>query len=473
MDPKKEKEQLDKKLAEWKAKKDDEAKQKAAAAKSHLTASTPEKKGFLTNIFHTPEREVQKKPQIAPASTSTSTAQKNTPEQNEKLKETKKEEKLPSEKKVSAKQGRVADQAFDKHLRGSFSNLKKINEKNKIIEKKKKSLFSIRGFVRALDIPGTLEKAGMEDVEPKAVTRNLMIVNTIIFSIFTVYYLISGFLEQADPLKLLLFIVAIWACFYFLVLGVIWACYLFYLDMKIYKRTTEIERVFPDYLQLASSNISAGMPIDRALWYAVRPNFGILAKEIEMVAKNNFAGQDLSEALQVFARKYDSKIVQRSISLLLEGLAAGGELAGLLNKIALNIEETRILKRDMAANVTTYVIFITFASIVAAPGLLGLSTQLLEVISRVTSKLAAENLSTSSSFFSFSLSTDSSTIDNFRIFSYVMLTISSIFAAAIVNVIQKGKVKDGLSRIPIFIIVSIVIYTFSSLFMGQLFAGIL
>ena len=42
--------------------------------------------------------------------------------------------------------------------------------------------------------------------------------------------------------------------------------------------------VLADFLGLTSSNISAGMPIDRALWFAVRPKFGILAREIEEVA---------------------------------------------------------------------------------------------------------------------------------------------------------------------------------------------
>jgi pilus assembly protein TadC len=62
----------------------------------------------------------------------------------------------------------------------------------------------------------------------------------------------------------------------------------FYFDYKIYQRTKEIEEVLPEFLQLTSANISAGMTIDRALWFAVRPKFGVLAKEIEEVAKKYY-----------------------------------------------------------------------------------------------------------------------------------------------------------------------------------------
>ena len=71
-------------------------------------------------------------------------------------------------------------------------------------------------------------------------------------------------------------------------------------------------------MKLTSANISAGMPIDQALWFAVRPKFGVLAKEIEEVAKSTIAGADLQTALIDFTKKYNSKILKRSINLIIE-----------------------------------------------------------------------------------------------------------------------------------------------------------
>ena len=72
--------------------------------------------------------------------------------------------------------------------------------------------------------------------------------------------------------------------------------FFFYMDYKIYMRKVGIERVFPDFLQLTSANIRAGMAIDQALWHAIRPNFGVLAKEMEDVEKDKIEINGLEEA---------------------------------------------------------------------------------------------------------------------------------------------------------------------------------
>src|SRR4030043_1012258 len=107
--------------------------------------------------------------------------------------------------------------------------------------------------------------------------------------------------------NLLVFLLGFWLTCFIIILALLWGACLVFLDMRIFNRTKAVEAVFPDFLQLTSANISAGMPIDRALWYAVRPGFGVLAKEIESVAKNTMAGEDLRRALGNFSKKNNSK----------------------------------------------------------------------------------------------------------------------------------------------------------------------
>ncbi len=230
----------------------------------------------------------------------------------------------------------------------------------------------------------------------------------------------------------------------------------------------QLEAVLPDFLQLTSSNISAGMPIDRALWYAVRPNFGVLAKEIEEVAKNTVAGEDLEKALTTFALKYDSKMLKRSINILLEGLHAGGEMADLLNKIAINIQETRLLKKEMAANVMTYIIFIGFASITAAPFLYALATVLLNVITTIT---AGMDLGSSSGPISINVSDAAISLSDFKIFATVMVSMTITFSMMIISVIRKGNVKQGLHLILPAVLLGLGLYFFGFWAFDTLFSG--
>jgi len=93
---------------------------------------------------------------------------------------------------------------------------------------------------------------------------------------------------------LLLFYLGVWTAVFAAIYLFIWMVIYVFLDLRIYRLTRQLEEVLPDFLQLASANISAGMPIDRALWFAVRPNFGVLAKEIEEVAKTTLTGEELA-----------------------------------------------------------------------------------------------------------------------------------------------------------------------------------
>lgn len=277
------------------------------------------------------------------------------------------------------------------------------------------------------------------------------------------FYSHSNFNVNSLAVKLfytLLITLMLWCLGFVLLLLSLWCCFFAIIDLKIYQRKKQIEEVFPDFLQLTSANISAGMPIDRALWFAVRPRFGVLANEIEDVAKSTLVGEKLGVALQTFADKYESLIVQRSINLLLEGLEAGGEIADLLNRVAKNIVDTRIIKREMASNVTTYVIFISFAALVGAPFLFGLSTELIVIMQSILG-----NIDMGSSTQSYggiggmmTASPDSIAIGDYKIFAVICIIITSFFSSVLVTIIRKGEVKEGLHLIPIFIGIGLVVY---------------
>lgn len=300
-----------------------------------------------------------------------------------------------------------------------------------------------------------VQKAG-HTWNPDALRRVVFRTTLTLIGLFTVITLVIAAVFQKSAGGLLVFYLGVWTAVFAFVYLFVWMVIYLYLDMRIYNRTRELEEVLPDFLQLASANISAGMPIDRALWFAVRPNFGVLAKEIEEVAKATLAGEELNKSLLAFTERYDSLILRRSINILLEGIAAGGEIAGLLNKISQDIQETKILRKEMSANVATYAIFITFASIVMAPILFALATQLLVIIVKITSSL---DLSASSStFLTLNVKTSPKMVSDFRLFSIMMLSVSALMSASIVSVIRKGNVKEGARNLPIFLVVSLSLY---------------
>ncbi|MEK6907338.1 MAG: type II secretion system F family protein [Nanoarchaeota archaeon] len=245
------------------------------------------------------------------------------------------------------------------------------------------------------------------------------------------------------------------------------------ITLKKIKRKKEIENVLSDYLQLVATNLNAGMPIDQAMWYAVRERYGILAQEVEIVARKVAGGIDLEQALLEFADKYDSELLKRSMILLIEGLRSGGELSSLVDKISWNVKETQILEKEISAEVTTYVIFITAAAIFIAPFLYALSHRIIIIMADILSKIDVESLAGLSSNVPLKFSGGNIiSPSDFKTFIFINLGIGSVFASMIVSLIRKGNIKSGLRLIPVFLITSIVLFLLASIILTNVFKGI-
>ncbi|MGM5485258.1 MAG: type II secretion system F family protein [Nanobdellota archaeon] len=313
------------------------------------------------------------------------------------------------------------------------------------------------------------EKAGFEKEQVPGIHRNIFLTAlffTIMTAVLFFFYYLQGEYITYIIVMLLIFLIFGLGIISFIFAGIFYI----YLDMKIYWRRKQVEKVLPEFLLLTSSNMKAGMLIDQALLYAIRPKFGILAKEIEIVIKDVIAGKDITEALERFSNKYDSELLDRSINLMNEGIRSGGRMAKILNKISINLSEIALQKKEMGASVTTYIIFISFASVGAAPVLLALARQLLDVIKKLISTLASSSTDSGGmSFLDFTVPELTGT--DFSIFAVCMLMVSSLFSSMIISTIKKGDAKQGLKYIPIFMIVSITLYFLSNMVMSNLFGG--
>ena len=249
-----------------------------------------------------------------------------------------------------------------------------------------------------------------------------------------------------------------------------------WVTVKKSSRSKKLEGILADYLQLVSANVGAGMPIDQALWYAVRERFGVLVEEMEVCAKKAMAGEDLNEALIDFAEKYDSDLLKKSMVLLVEGMESGGELAGLINSIAWNIREIQIMKKDISADVLTYVIFIGFAALAAAPLLFALSYRINIVMSGILGSIdlgSATNVGGGGAGgFDPTNIGKGLTAGAFKNFAFVCLGVTAVMSAMIISTVTKGNVKSGIRLIPIFVTISFLLFLGLSAVLTLLFSGI-
>jgi len=250
--------------------------------------------------------------------------------------------------------------------------------------------------------------------------------------------------------------------------------FLFYamIVVKKYRRKIELEYVLADYLQLVAANLNAGIPIDQALWYAVRERFGVLAEEVEVVAKKVAGGVDLEDALLDFSKAYDSDLLKKSIILLIEGLRSGGELASLVNKIAWNIKETQLLEKEIRSETTTYAVFIGFASLIAAPALYSLSHRIITIMNEVSSKIEFSSAAGVQTPLPLNLGVQIILPADFKVFALVNLFFTSLISSIVISKIRGGSTKAGVKLIPFFMLTSVSLFLLFIVILGKLFAGL-
>ncbi len=260
-----------------------------------------------------------------------------------------------------------------------------------------------------------------------------------------------------------------WFVIHALVAGFLGFAYYVYTDIKIFRRTKNLEEKLPEYLNLVSVNLKGGMAFEDSLWNAIKPEFEVLAEEITIVSKSVMTGSNVKEALRDFAEKYDSPQLRRAMDLVIGEVEGGGRMVDVLDGIIDNLKQTKALKRELQVATTTYMIFISVIVIIIAPALFAVSFQLLQMVTGFTQDIGGslQHLS-----LPLNIGESSVTPQNFKNFTYFALGIISFFSSMIVSIINKGEIKSGLKYIPMFIAGSIFFYFIFSEVMSLIFSGI-
>ncbi len=238
------------------------------------------------------------------------------------------------------------------------------------------------------------------------------------------------------------------------------------------KSSQFIDDVLPDALQLMSTNLRAGMTVDKALLLSARPEFGPLKDQLNYVGKEITLGMDIKDALNCLKDRVNSKNLDQSINLIVTGLMSGGELSELLDRTAKDLRKQRIIQRKIGTSVNMYFIFISAAIAFGSPLLFGLSSVLIEVVKSVFESIDAPTGATSTLMPINSVSVNIST--TFVIWFAIFFLIStSTLGSMILGLIKDGKEKKGLRYTPFLVIISLIVFFVTRMLLKSMFSGLL
>lgn len=236
--------------------------------------------------------------------------------------------------------------------------------------------------------------------------------------------------------------------------------------LKESARIKKIEDVFPDFLQLVSSNLRAGMTVDRAMLLSARPEFAPLDKEVLQAGRDISTGKPVEVALRTMSDRIGSEKVEKTLLIILSGIRAGGNLAILLEETSRSMRQRSFTEKKAASQVLMYVIFIFLAVSIFSPGLFSLSGVFVETMTNLMSGITPESLPQNLPV-SFSVINISPSFIFY--FSIIFIIAMDIAASFVLGLVSKGDEKEGLRHLPIMLALSLGVF----FILGKVLSGVM
>jgi flagellar protein FlaJ len=121
------------------------------------------------------------------------------------------------------------------------------------------------------------------------------------------------------------------------------------------RRIHKIDTIFPDFVRDLAESRRAGMTFTKAILFAARGNYGILTPEIQKIAQQVSWGSSVNEALTAFATRVDTKLIRRTISLIIESSKSGGNVADVLDAASRDARELKLIESERRAGMMSFV----------------------------------------------------------------------------------------------------------------------
>jgi flagellar protein FlaJ len=121
------------------------------------------------------------------------------------------------------------------------------------------------------------------------------------------------------------------------------------------RRVRKIDERFPDFVRDLAEARRAGMTFTKAIMYASKGNYGVLTSEIKKISQQISWGSSVEDALSAFAKRVHTKLIRRTVSLIIEASRSGGSVADVLDAASRDAREIRLLEAERRGSMMSYV----------------------------------------------------------------------------------------------------------------------
>ena len=97
------------------------------------------------------------------------------------------------------------------------------------------------------------------------------------------------------------------------------------------------------------------MTFVKSILNASKGNYGVLTSEIQKIARQISWGSSIDAALSAFAKRVNTKLIRRTVSLIIEASRSGGNVADVLDAASKDAREIKFIESERRANMLSYV----------------------------------------------------------------------------------------------------------------------
>lgn len=143
------------------------------------------------------------------------------------------------------------------------------------------------------------------------------------------------------------------------------------------KRTTAIEANLSDALKQMADVLKAGGTYEFALREVATSDFGPLTDEMEKVLRSLEEGENFENSMKLLQKNIDSRLVSRTVTIIIDSVRAGAGLADILEDIAEDVRETFRVDAERRTRTLMQSMFMFAAGAVVAPLIFGVVSALI------------------------------------------------------------------------------------------------
>ncbi|HEY6325530.1 MAG TPA: type II secretion system F family protein [Candidatus Cybelea sp.] len=133
---------------------------------------------------------------------------------------------------------------------------------------------------------------------------------------------------------------------------------LFMLNQACEKRKAAIQKALPEFLDMVSSTVTAGLALNSALGYAVDAVTGPLSEEIREALSEIRLGRARADALKAVGERTNHPALRNALRVMTQAERLGANIAKMLNDLADDARHQRLmLVEEMAAKLPVKMVF--------------------------------------------------------------------------------------------------------------------